>query len=503
MEDEEREVVPFRLRLDKPKNKKQTKKEGNGKAGWEEVGVPTVSRKNEQDRVPPNVVYIEEAVLGALMLEPQNVSLVKTILPGEQYFYSTQNRTVYRAITSLHNSGSPIDQVTIVEWLSNNQLLEKAGGPSIVAALVGDVATAVNVEYHADIVRKWGSKRLGIDYLSQTKERLYEPGVDVEKEINNLVHRLREDVARNTGVTSERMSYSGKGIFQRRVQGMKQRVNVSSLVTGYNELDKYLHAAFFPGGLTVIAARPSVGKSSLKANLTVNFCNAGYGVLSVTPEQGFDREMDRIDSIVTGIPLEELKSVSKWKSKDPRIKKVLKANKIYAELWNFSVMARRDVSWADVETEALDRETQGTKTNVIFVDLLDRLEEIRNARQGDKANVIKQILIRSTELADRTKSHVVMLANLLRGSKLYSTDGRPTMEWIRDSGGWEEVCDTVLLLHPGEEGFLDVIFGKQRDGPAGNHVFARLPFDKTTLTIGDIDSKSKKQRAASAARLRG
>ena len=439
----------------------------------------------------PNVEDVEKAVIGAMLLDNSCIPKIRSVLPESKYFYQKRHKQIYEVITKLADSGVPADQVTVVQRLISDNTLDSAGGAFEVASLASEMATSSNAEFHARLVLECWRKREAIIILQQNTQALFDNGADTTISIDKTVQRLQQVQSLGQGgVIGERSSYRGPTILERRKAGMLQRIRMSPIETGYSALDRRLVQPFFPGGLTAIAARPSVGKSALKANLTVNLCEGGYGVQSVTPEQGFDREMDRLDSIYTDIPLWEIKGVRDWKPGDPRVAKVLKANgEVYSDTWNFSLMPRRDVSWSDIENQVLMDELAGHKTHVIFVDLMDRLQEIRGISQGEKANAITSLLMRASEFAQKTMCHVVMLAQISRDVKL-NDDGRPSLATIKGSGGWEEVCDNVMLLHAPSKTELDIIIGKQRDGEAGDNVVVRLPFDTRTLSLGNRDYRN-------------
>ena len=455
--------------------------------------VPARRPDEVRDDPLPSVMEVEKAVLGAMMIDASCIPKIRQILEAEDRFYRTAHRKVYGAMLNLADAGVAVDQVTVTQRLSDTGDLEKIDGPATVAQLAGEMATASNSEFHARIVLDCWRKRQAIRVLQSRTQELFTEAVDVTVTVDRALGDLQE-VQRHGqyGLTGERAYYRGQAIYDRRRSGMLRRIKASPIITGYSALDRRMPQALFPGGVTAIASRPSVGKSTLKANLTIPLCEFGFGVISVTPEQGFDREMDRLDSIYTAIPLREIKGVRDWLPGDPRVKKILKANgEIYSKSWNFTVMPRRDISWSDVESMVLLNQADGIPTHVIFVDLMDRLKEIRAAGQGDRANAIKELLQRSAEFAQRVNCHVVMLAQINRGNKM-NDDGRPSLNTIKDSGGWEEVCDNVLLLHPSAKDQLDIIVGKQRDGEAGNDVVIRLPFDKETLTLGNRDYRNVK-----------
>ena len=439
--------------------------------------------------VIPHKVEIEKAVLGAMMLTASAIPKVKRLLPDYQMMHTGQHRRIYRCILELQDAGTPVDQVLVVQRLTAHGWLDDVGGAPYIAELASGVVSAHNVEYHAGILLDYWRRRTALQEIEQRRARLLDEGEDVTSVVDDMQSALQmvQSVAEHSGL-GDRRAYRGTTILERRREGILRRIRMSPIVTGYSALDRKLIQPFFPGGLTAIAARPSVGKSTVKANLTVNLCEAGFGVCSATPEQGFDREMDRLDSIYTGIPLADIKGVREWKPGDPRVKKLLSTNgDIYSKAWNFCLMPRSDIAWADIEAQVVADAYEGHQTHVVFVDLMDWLTDV--SRVSDKPEAITHTLRRASAFAKRMHLHVVMLAQINRDARL-NDDGRPSLNTIKGSGGWEETCDNVLLLHQEVEDQLDIIIAKQRDGEGGDSVVVRLPFDKTTLTIGNRDYRN-------------
>ena len=439
-------------------------------------------------KVMPDARDVEAAVLGGMMLDNTRIPAVLDVVASPGYFVSTKAQHVFRAIRNLHQRQQPVDNVSVYQEIRAMGKESTVSGYDV-ATMAGEVATSANTVHYATLVKEYWRRRASIQVMEAHSSSIYSEHVELEPELDATIDQLVKIREARTLDSGERRSYSGAELRQRRLQGMERRVKMSPMLTFSRALNRKLTLPYFPGGITIVAARPSVGKSALKANEQVYLCESGYGVVSVTPEQGLDRELDRLDSILTGVPLSDIKKVAHWPKGDPRVMQLRRAVKAYSEEWNFEVMARGDVSWADVETVVLERKRRGIKTNVIFVDLMDRLKEVSEAKQGEKANVIKQQLIRGARFAVRENLHVVFLAQILRAFTQQKGDDeerRPNMAWIRDSGGWEEVADTVMLLDSPDKKKrnLDIIIGKQRDGEAGDNVFVRLPFDTKTLKLG-------------------
>ncbi|MEG1158759.1 MAG: replicative DNA helicase, partial [Acidaminococcaceae bacterium] len=220
------------------------------------------------DRIPPQNIEAEQAVLGAMMLDKEAISKATELLVAED-FYRQDHRVLFGAIVELFNKNQPVDMVTVTEVLKREGKLEDIGGIQFITYLANAVPTAANVSYHAKIVSEKALLRQMIGVATQIASKGYEADEDVatilddaERMVLEVSNRkITQDFAPIRGVVMSAIGrveelYSNKG-------------NLTGLPTGFTDFDQ-LTSGLQPSDLILIAARPSMGKTALVLNMTQN-----------------------------------------------------------------------------------------------------------------------------------------------------------------------------------------------------------------------------------------
>jgi len=333
------------------------------------------------------------------------------------------------------------------------------------------------------------SKRRKLIFSLQNQlVRVSNPKMDID-----LVLSETEEVVSNIDVKNKNLEVVlPKNLLDRRYKGLEERYNTKGIYTNWEDFDKHLAVGFAPAKVSVIAGRTAMGKSFFKTNLIINMCRNGVGVLNICPEQGFDSEHDRIDSIMTG---KHLKSIIKIQGvkEDDEIWQLLKLNseKISKE-WNYACCPSRSITTAGVRSAIKRVKRAGTPVNIVFIDLFDRLEDVNvsAARTEMFASKLGQI----EKIADEEKVHICLLVQIGRKTE-DRKDKRPALSDLKDCGHFEQDADLVMLLYREgyydkdiEDNILDLEIAKQRDGPSGL-TYQFMIIDKQTLSIAPIGVK--------------
>jgi len=282
-------------------------------------------------------------------------------------------------------------------------------------------------------------------------------------------------------------------LVSRRIKGLEQRQEGAELLTGFPSLDSHLSRGFAKGEFSIIAARPSVGKSSLKSNIIRNLCGGGYSVLSITPQQGFDVECDRMDALMLGIPLLDILRIRGWEQNDPRREMLAENQESIARNWRLYYEEARLIDFSLVVQRLMRMKVDGVSPDVVFIDLVDKLLDVNVVQ--NKPQAINKVLGRVVEAAHRFQTHFCLLVQIRRpGAKMRAL--RPNLDELKDSGGYEEDADLVLLLY--REGMhdrdvlddvIEIQIAKQRNGPAGFVTRTELSWDPETLKISDPEGE--------------
>ena len=218
--------------------------------------------------VPPQAVELEEAVLGALMLESDSVTIVQEYI-SEDSFYTEEHRIIYHAINELATVGKPVDIYTVTEYLKANRQLTKVGGAAYLAKLTQKIGAAANVEFHARIIAQKHVQRELISSAVEIQRRSYDSATDVTELIGfaeSSILRVTEGHVKRS--VQDSASILDKAIKQIEEAG-KNDSKYSGVCTGFSDLDN-VTLGWQPSDLIILAARPSMGKTSFAMNIATN-----------------------------------------------------------------------------------------------------------------------------------------------------------------------------------------------------------------------------------------
>ncbi len=355
----------------------------------------------------PRDTELEEAVLGALMLEKDAYTNVCDILKAES-FYEPANRKIYEAIQTLGASQQPIDMLTVTEQLRLNGTLDEVGGPVFVSELTSRVASGAHVEYHARIVAQKYLARELITFASEIEKKAFDESNDVDDLMQEAEGRLFEISQRNVKKDVTQIDpVIGNAIDQ--IQAAANRTSgLSGLETGFHNLDK-LTSGWQNSDLIIIAARPAMGKTafvlSMAKNMAVNYS---------TPVAIFSLEMsnlqlvNRLISNVCELPGEKIKSGQltpvEWDQLMARIKHLYGAPMFIDDTPSLSIFELR------TKARRLVRE-HGVK--ILIIDYL-QLMNASGMKFGSREQEVSMISRSLKQLAKELNIPIIALSQLNR-----------------------------------------------------------------------------------------
>ena len=261
----------------------------------------------EFGKLPPQDTSLEDAVLGAIMLEKDAYNNVCEILKPEA-FYNPANQKIYEAIQTLSANGKPIDMLTVTDQLRTNKVLDEVGGAIRISELTGMVSSAANVEFHARIVAQKYLARELISYSSQVQQLAFDESIDVYDLMQEAEGKLFE-ISKNT---LKRDVIPIENAVQDAIKKIEWAANrpegLSGLESGYHKLDR-LTSGWQNSDLIIIAARPAMGKTafvlSMAKNMAVDY-NHPVAVFSL--EMSSLQLVNRLISNVCSLEGEKIKS---------------------------------------------------------------------------------------------------------------------------------------------------------------------------------------------------
>jgi len=401
------------------------------------------------------------------MLRDNHVINDCVLIVKPEHFYDVANRLIYDAVVHLFDAAKPVDVVVLAEELKKRGQIEEIGGYAYLAELWDSTATAANAEYYARIVRDKGLLRLLIGTGNEILREAYAAADEADQIMHRAVGKMI--AVADAGVNSQYHHFSDvlKETYDRiDVRSTGSAMAVSGVPTGYTDLDT-LTAGFQNGEMIIIAARPSIGKTAFALNLARNMAvDHDVPILFCSLEQSRIELTERLIACHARVDMKKIRN-GQLSAED--MNQIIAAGDDMRKA-KFFIDDSPNQSMLRIAANAR-RMKQNYGLRAVFIDYLQLIEP--ENRRDPRQEQVAQISRRVKALARELSLPVVALAQVNRSSE--DREGnQPKVSDLRESGSLEQDADTVMLLHrperhnPGErEGEVDVIIGKQRNGPTG------------------------------------
>lgn len=453
-------------------------------------------------KIQPQDKEIEDAVLGALMLERDAYAIVCDLLRPES-FYDPGNQKIYAAINKLGVMQQPIDMLTVTQQLRANGALDDVGGPVRISELTSNVASAAHIEYHARIVaQKFLARRL-ISFCSEIEKKSFDESYDIDDLLQEAEGKLFEISQGNLKKDFTQIDPVINSAMEQIEAAGKRESGLSGLQTGFHNLDK-LTSGWQNSDLIIIAARPAMGKTafvlSMAKNMAVDY-NTPVAIFSL--EMSNLQLVNRLISNVCEIEGEKIKSGrlsrQEWEQLNSRVRSLFSAPLYVDDSPSLSILELR------TKARRLVKE-HGVK--IIIIDYL-QLMNATGMKFGSREQEVSMISRSLKQLAKELNIPVIALSQLSRKVE-ERNDGnkRPQLSDLRESGAIEQDADIVCFIHRPEyytrsttdaenrdiRGMAEFIVAKHRSGSVDDIEmtfvarFARfqnrsepMPFEKGTM----------------------
>ena len=428
--------------------------------------------------VPPHNLEAEKSVLGAVLLDERHLhSLLIEEHLRPQHFYREQHGAVFAAMIELHQSDRKIDHLTVAETLRQHGQLEEIGGPAAIDELAGWVPTAGHARDYGRIVRDNARLRA----LLSTSYEIQASVLSRDASPRDLLERAERSVIEVAQDERQKAFRSIEEILDEETDKLHRLSIAKSSLTGtpsgFKDIDE-LTGGFQPGNLIVVAARPSMGKSALVANIAENASLKGYSVALFSLEMSESELAQRFVASQARIRGEELRKGRVAESKWP---KILSACQTLAEapLW---IDDSSDTGVLEVRAKARRLHHQLEKgLGLIIVDYLQLMRH--EGRVESRVEQVGQISRGLKGLARELEVPVIALSQLSRAVEQRGGEKKPILSDLRESGQIEQDSDLVMFIYREEyydkdserPGEADIIIAKHRNGPIGDVV---LTFQK-------------------------
>ena len=421
---------------------------------------------------PPQALDVEEAVIGALLIEPSCVDdSVEELTPSS--FYSEKHRMIFQAIVALVNEHSSVDLLTVSQKLKEQGNFEVVGGASELAGLTQKVGAAAHIEYYIKILKQKCIQRELITASYAILKDSYDDSVNVDQLIDMaqtkifaaIQNNVKKDVQEIGSVINQAISD---------IERLQESTGLSGVPSGFPSLDRVTFG-WQPSDLIIVAARPSMGKTAFVMNIARN-----AAVDHHMPVAFFSLEMPAIQLAKrmmvseTGLSSDKIKGGTKleryeWVQLEEKLKDLAKAPLYIDDTPSLPVMEFRS---------KVKRLVNQKGVRLVIVDYLQLMQgpaELKGMREQEVAAISRMLKATAKEM----NVPVIALSQLSRDAvKRQGSNNRPLLSDLRESGSIEQDADMVLFIHrydyqglnedASEVGKTDLIIAKHRNGEIGD-----------------------------------
>lgn len=418
------------------------------------------------DKMVPHNIEAEQAVLGALLIDPDAIYKINTFLRADA-FYAERHRWLYGSVLALHDRGEAVDFVTLCDELERREQLAELGGAAYITWLIDATPTALNVEHYARIVERTNTLRRLIGAAGEIAALAYEDTDNVDEVVDEAEQIL-------FGVSQERITRDMMPIkdvvaaYYDRVDHLyRHKGETIGVPTGFRQVDKML-GGMQKSDLIIVAARPGMGKTSLLLSFALNAArkyNQRVAIFSL--EMSAEQLVQRLISAETGIDSQRLRIGNLREEEWPNF---IQATGALSDTMIF-IDDTPSISAMQVRTKAR-RLYAEYGLDLIVVDYLQLM-------QGDRhtENRVQEIsyLSRALKGLARELNIPVLVASQLSRAVEQRNDKRPMLSDLRESGSIEQDSDIVMFIYRDEyyspetdqANIAEIIISKHRNGPTG------------------------------------
>ena len=428
------------------------------------------------DRIPPQNLEAEQAVLGSILVDREIMGTVGEILHGTD-FHAPLHQAIYQALWALYERGEPLDKITLAEELTRRGLLENIGGISYINDLMDTVQSAGSAEYYAKIVSEKATLRSLIHAGTQITQHGFEGEDDVAAALDRSEQAVFEVGKRNQRGQFSTVSSLLLEAFNRIDERFSQKGDRTGITSGFNDIDQYT-AGFQPGNLIILAARPAMGKTSMALTMAVAAAKEEKKPVAV-----FSLEMTSDEIVERLICSEARLDSSKIRRGAVERNEWEKMSHAMSTLNDLKILLddQGGVSVTEVRSR-LRRVHAAEGLGIAFIDYLQLLDPgdggAKDTRNEQLSKICRMLKLTAKDL----KIPIVALAQLNRGVES-RPNKRPMLSDLRDSGSIEQEADMVAFLYrdayynpeTAEPDMTEFIIAKHRNGPVGT---VRLRFLK-------------------------
>ncbi len=419
------------------------------------------------DRVPPQNIEAEQAVLGAILLENEALFTALEIIKADD-FYKQSHQKIFAAMVELAEEQEPIDLVTVTAKLSDQQELEQVGGVRYLTELANAVPTAANVDYYAGIVEEKALLRRLIRTATEIVQNGYSGAEDVKQLLSDAEQRIMEISNRKNSSGFVAIKDVLMEVFERVEFLFNNRDGETGIASGFTDLDR-MTSGFQRSDLIIVAARPSVGKTAFALNIAQNVgVRTGETVAIFSLEMGAAQLVQRMLCAESNVDANKLRTgelePEDWEKLTMAIGTLSEAKIFIDDSPTLTVM--------DIRSKCR-RLKQEHGLGMVVIDYLQLIQG--RGRSGENRQQEVSEISRTLKAIARELDVPVIALSQLSRSVEQRQDKRPMMSDLRESGSIEQDADIVAFLYRDDyydqesekKNIIEIIIAKQRNGPVG------------------------------------
>jgi len=437
-------------------------------------------------RIPPQNIDSEKALIGSIMISPEKLPEIMDLI-HHKAFYVEKHKIIFNTISDLYNRREPIDLLTVSSHLKERNDLDKIGGMTYLTELANSVPSSSNAEHYGEIVNKKHIMRR----LIEAAEHIANLGYDESNDLPELLDKAEKEIY---GVTQT--NTSGKYVEMKDVLGEamdrldrlhKTQGEIRGVPTGFVDLDKKL-SGFQNSDLIILAARPSMGKTSLAMDIVRN-----AAIRHSIPTAVFSLEMSTQQLVDRMLAAES--RVDAWKLRTGKLSLDTEFEKIRSCLEPLSKapiyiddQAANNILKIRSVVRRLKHEK---KLGLVVIDYLQLMTPVQSKNNDNVVQQITEISRSLKQLAKEFDIPVIALSQLSRAVE--QRGGKPRLSDLRDSGSIEQDADVVMFIHreqnddgAGKKQIAEILIEKHRNGPTGK---IELYFDADKSSFLPIDKQ--------------
>ena len=435
-------------------------------------------------RIPPQNTESEMALLGSIMLRPEVLPEIMDMLVPEA-FYTGKHKTIFSAMQDLYKRQEPIDLLTLSSRLKESGDIDRVGGASFLNEIVNSVPSSSNAEHYAEIIQKKYIMRR----LIEAAEHIGNLGYDEESELLGILDKAEKKLYEVTSKNLSGKYVQMKDVINTAMDRLDRLHNskdeIRGVPTGFKDLDFKL-SGLQNSDLVILAARPSMGKTSLALDIARN-----AAIRSNIPTMIFSLEMSTQQLVDRMLAAES--RVDAWKLRTGKLSLDSEFDKIRSSLDPLSkapLFIDDQAANNILKMRSVVRRLKHEKNlGLVIVDYLQLMAPVQTKGGDNMVQQITEISHSLKQLAKEFDIPVLALSQLSRAVE--SRGGRPRLSDLRDSGSIEQDADVVMFIHSeqnddgvGKKQTAEILIEKHRNGPTGK---VDLFFDRDKATFLTID----------------